>query len=625
MYHFNHFSPYYRFFSKWGGLCITICMISCRTESYSPTPPLTAQRDVGLLVTIPQSRIPLYADLSCYNLSGSESVDTKSVDEDTLVSLGSLLDLNAEKCYENGGIQYSQIPFSDNSDGRWSSYLYDNEIEYGEEGVSSSIRKFYVQTQKGDAKQSFIVTMITYNEYETRFPDYDYVNKPNYSGLILFSTVTGKLVTIRSYNNGQIFGAKILSPDSLHTDSLSVVHYAAFVDGDGAPQTKTIYATLPPSYCIAYVINPSWCWGDYYNNGAYSGVGGNCASMYQQMMDALNEAYLDPADDNLPLDWENPPEEESFTVSLTCNVPREIDMVGNGSYTEGTWVYIGYERNGDGTSLVLDLSFQRWVGDFSSINVPCFLYKSSRDIESTAYFNDGTEYPCRDSVSRKMNPLKEMSVAPSNQYGNYLGGTFGMTRKDAKGNPIKHEGLDLAAVPGTPVFAMFTGEITDIKTDAPDKYVARSYGNRIRISSKVIDSNDTTKIQSISVLYAHLQYQNAVGRNPRTGRQFDVGDLVYQGELIGYSGKTGNAYNVSVKHLHLGVKNDGSWVDPAPYINGTINVSAQGAITGIKCHDGYSNYVEIDLGDEESADDDESGDDVDDDVPDDEVELEEEV
>lgn len=602
-------------------------MISCRTESNSLTPALTAQRDVDFLVTIPQSRIPLYADLSCYNLSGSGSVDTKSAYEDTPVSLGSLLDLNAEKCYVNGGIQYSQIPFSDNAEGEWSSYLYDNEIEYGENGVSSSIRKFYVQTQRGDTKKSFIVTMITHNEYEIRFPDYDYVNKPNYSGLILFSSVTGELITIRSYSNGQILGAKLLSPENLPSDSLSVIHYAAFVNVNTVPQTKSVDGImqfggylLNASYCIAYVINPSWCWGSY-SNGSYEGSGGNSASMYQQMRDVLN-ATLDSVDDDQPIDWETPPDwdtpaEDYFTVSLTCNVPREIDMVGNGSYTEGTWVYIGYERNENGTSLALDLSFQRWVGDFSPIKVPCFLYKSSQDIESTAYFNDGTEYPCRDSVSRKMNPLKNMSVAPSNQYGNYLGGTFGMTRKDEKGNPIKHEGLDLAAVPGTPVFAMFTGIISDIKTDAPDKYVARSYGNRIRISSTVLDPNDTTKTQSISVLYAHLQYQDAVAVNPRTGKQFSVGDPVYQGELIGYSGKTGNAYNVAVKHLHLGVSKDGSWVNPSPYINGTLNVSAQGAIIGIKCHDSYSsNYVEIELGDEECADD------VDDDeAPDDEVEL----
>ena len=84
---------------------------------------------------------------------------------------------------------------------------------------------------------------------------------------------------------------------------------------------------------------------------------------------------------------------------------------------------------------------------------------------------------------------------------------------------------------------------------------------------------------------------------------YKYGDSVYQGELIGYSGATGNAYNVPNKHLHLGIKVDGSWVDPAPYINGTFDVDNlsvnAGRIDISRCDTGSWPLVEEDAGEEE--------------------------
>ena len=68
--------------------------------------------------------------------------------------------------------------------------------------------------------------------------------------------------------------------------------------------------------------------------------------------------------------------------------------------------------------------------------------------------------------------------------------------------------------------------------------------------------------------------------------------------MIGYSGKTGNAFSdkdVPVKHLHLGVSTNWSsisrklnnWIDPSPYINGTIDAStimdSEGSVDDINC------------------------------------------
>ena len=88
----------------------------------------------------------------------------------------------------------------------------------------------------------------------------------------------------------------------------------------------------------------------------------------------------------------------------------------------------------------------------------------------------------------------------------------------------------------------------------------------------------------------HLQSGNAVAINPRTGEHFQNGDLVYAGDLIGYSGRSGNAYDVPNKHVHLTVKKNGITADPEDYINGTILGNTkkeindnQGVIVDVRC------------------------------------------
>ena len=53
------------------------------------------------------------------------------------------------------------------------------------------------------------------------------------------------------------------------------------------------------------------------------------------------------------------------------------------------------------------------------------------------------------------------------------------------------------------------------------------------------------------------------------------GDKVAQGQVLGYMGATGN---VTGAHLHFGIKVNGSWIDPAPYINADYP-GAKGGLT----------------------------------------------
>ena len=61
------------------------------------------------------------------------------------------------------------------------------------------------------------------------------------------------------------------------------------------------------------------------------------------------------------------------------------------------------------------------------------------------------------------------------------------------------------------------------------------------------------------------------------------------GDLLGYSGATGNAWNVPNKHIHFMAKEDETIVDPIKYINGSLS-NDYSIIENIKCDDLQSIY-----------------------------------
>ena len=52
-------------------------------------------------------------------------------------------------------------------------------------------------------------------------------------------------------------------------------------------------------------------------------------------------------------------------------------------------------------------------------------------------------------------------------------------------------------------------------------------------------------------VYAMYDGKISMAVNPRTGTTFKPGDEVFAGEIVGYTGRTGNAYDVDYPHLHL--------------------------------------------------------------------------
>lgn len=268
-----------------------------------------------------------------------------------------------------------------------------------------------------------------------------------------------------------------------------------------------------------------------------------------------------------------------YTVSLYS--VGDGETIGSGRYSnrETSYVFcsaIPYTGS----------SFDHWTGDFRGRrNVVGFAI--NKDVTSTAYFvsaigdpddpNDPLNRPCFSDDSGVFNPLKEMILA-SPGYSGIRGGTFGYVRM---GDTKYHSGLDLLAEVGTPVYAMIDGVIAqdnyvitqpDKDTEKyPDGYTGdiNGAGNRVYIEG-------VYEGMGVKVGYWHLQAGTPIAVNPRTGSMYKPGDVIFRGELLGYTGRTGNAYNVTNKHLHLvyKVKNsNGKYVykNPEEIINGLVN------------------------------------------------------
>lgn len=125
-------------------------------------------------------------------------------------------------------------------------------------------------------------------------------------------------------------------------------------------------------------------------------------------------------------------------------------------------------------------------------------------------------------------------VVRSDAYGK---GYFGATR--GNNGKRRHQGLDILAAVGEPVLAAKSGRVTFTGWD-------RGYGHWMEIAHP----------DGLVSRYAHLS---------EVGRQ--AGDWVKKGEVIGKSGKTGNARNPLIhSHLHFEIRYQSRPTDPLKHL-----------------------------------------------------------
>ena len=120
----------------------------------------------------------------------------------------------------------------------------------------------------------------------------------------------------------------------------------------------------------------------------------------------------------------------------------------------------------------------------------------------------------------------------------WVSSEFGRRKNPFSGEMKDHNGIDLAAPEGTPVYAIKDGAVyTVIEND-------REFGNYI------ILSHDSGKMTSV---YAHLSKTTV-----------DQYQYVKKGEIIGYVGQTGMATG---PHLHFEIRQGGKAEDPRKRLN----------------------------------------------------------
>ena len=102
-----------------------------------------------------------------------------------------------------------------------------------------------------------------------------------------------------------------------------------------------------------------------------------------------------------------------------------------------------------------------------------------------------------------------------------------------------HDGVDIAADPGTQVCAASSGTVLDVRDDE-------------WMGTTVVISHDG----GYDTVYANLQSIPTV----------EVGDYVTAGQVIGSVGKTALGESAEPPHLHFAVTKDGEYVDPSEFL-----------------------------------------------------------
>lgn len=154
-------------------------------------------------------------------------------------------------------------------------------------------------------------------------------------------------------------------------------------------------------------------------------------------------------------------------------------------------------------------------------------------------------------------PLVVMNIAASSPGtpGNIRGGTFGSDVRTVKGKKSGHEGTDIEATPGTPVYTGVAGEVIEIKSSfAPGEYKAHSYGNYVYV-------------HNVDGTYSKYNHLDGIGAG------LVVGSKLNRGVQIGISGSTGNAAHVIHKHLHIQMFDSSRKpIDPQPHLGTPMNM-----------------------------------------------------
>lgn len=546
-------------------------------QNQSVVPPPVSEvklQDLSSVYVSSQNSV-LFADLSAYSGSNSEE-STKSIVQND-VSLESLIDRGRiEELLFEDGLRLTQIPFKSNCRSEFA-YVGADVGKMVSNDSLSIVKKFIVLAEEpGGEVDTYVATMVSRPEYLEIMDDSDisYLCLGNFTGLIIESQLDGTLRSVTYSKNGRVFDTEIFAKGQVLTDDYTTMAL-------GLPiQTKDIAKEVIPLSeveCIAY--------RDRYE----SPLGGGGSQ--EEHRDDSEKGYEDEEEDQQDEGCESGGGKFCcYTIDLSVNNPKlgEVNFWCIGMFYKGTQLPVQVKVNNGAY-------FSRWQGHFKGMSAS-FWYEVKEDVTDMAILYDST-VPCWNSTKNVMNPiLGGTSILPSGRDGwNKKGGLYGPNRYYDDGRKKNHQGIDISAAVGTPIYAMADGVILDDVSKYNRRYVTEQV-NRIGVKKypagyegddgaygNIIYYDCVINNEEVTVALAHLQEVTPVAINPRTNMPFKPGDEIYQGEVIAYTGITGNANQGYGPHLHLGVQKNGEWVDPAPYINGKISKVDIYKILNVQC------------------------------------------
>ncbi len=549
--------------------------------------------------------------------SGTLSRTRSASDGSDLVSLESLLDRSKTETIVFKNYHIVQIPFKQSEeDGRAS--LSDSDQDTFVEDIISVVRKFLVEisdTLSGTRRQIVATLVPTPDNCRIYGADsYSYINKETFEGVILYSDLDGSFRSVNSYGLRPIRDAYVIDPK----DSLNYyrVRYINVYETKGSTRGSVNGGQITESVCVAEMPkeeDDGWMnsssdddrWIDEEPRGGRTGGGTSGGSNSRGTTGGKGPNTENVIDSCVVTGEYKPKKEEDDVIwySVSLYSVGKGSTSGSGRYSNREHKYVVCEAIPDANAY-----FDRWTGDFGGRG-EVLEFLVNKDVTSTAYFAsmtgdfndplDPANRPCFSKATKVGNPLNNMSIA-SPGWSGLRGGTFGYVRN---GGTRFHNGLDLFAEEGTPIYSMMDGVISHINyvtsqpnRDKDGKYPSEYRGDRYDAGNRVYIESSRNG-QDVMIGYWHLQAATPIAVNPRTGEIFKPGDAIFRGELLGYTGRTGNAYNVTNKHLHLvyKVKNSNGvyvFANPEKIINGSVNWKdgdpsskkiIGGKIVGVEC------------------------------------------
>lgn len=504
----------------------------------------------------------IYADI------GQSAEETKSGEEGPIIHLLELLDFEntSRRRYEDGDV-FMVYPFKSNDESIYYS-LTKEEPQDGEVIPSDSllnVKNFVVEQHSYRGEAIYVVTILSSPKYfriHDNMSSRDVLYLDDYTGYIIYAEINQKLCYIDRYENGEIFE--------------TIIDYDGALNGEygylcATKRVDTKSVVLDPAVCIAdrngnklnWMLRPDI--GDDNDN--------NDKTIIKEIGNEKTGGGYRTPDKRL----------KSYKVNVVSASPEKGSVIGGGEYAEGKIVRV-IAREKETLPPEIPNIFKYWIGDFERYGENVRI-EVTRNFESVAFFDkiDGDlERPCVDTLKGIGNIFSNMSIASSGVSG-YRGGTYGMTRVENNKRKM-HKGIDIYAEVGTPVHSPVNGIIRLIRDDCSDsvKDANRSLGNWV-----AIEYNERL------LFFCHLQGGGkTVGYNYRANRKFKEGDIVYCGDIIAYSGQSGNAVGIANPHVHFEVRDlsASQWYDPTQYLNGRVDYSS-GSVVEVKCDDLITNLI----------------------------------